>query len=468
MTGKQIAQLRGHESFIYSLASLPTGEIISAGEDRALKIWQGNECVQSITHPAISVWCVATCSANSDIVSGASDRIVRVFTKDEERQAALESIQAFEDSVRASSIPQQQLGDINKEKLPGPEFLQQKSGTKEGQVVMIREGNGNITAHQWSTAASQWISVGTVVDTQGSSGRKQDYMGQDYDYVFDVDIQEGAPPLKLPYNISQNPYEAATKFLQENELPMTYLDQVTNFITSNTQGAILGESDQAQEVGPDPFGIESRYRPGEVTSPASRAVPPPTQNRKLPQKTYLPIKQASVKQIQRKLLQINEKLVSDGDKDMALNPTDIQTLQSLIDYLEANRAERWELSTVIPSYLELVIRIVTTWSSAHQLPGLDLLRLLTAESPGVANYRGPGDETIVEVLKRSNVFENIDLVNNIMLAVRAFTNLFETVEGRALASSKFAEVYCTFLHFVRSLRVSLFSPFWRGDPDPAG
>lgn len=34
------------------------------------------------------------------------------------------------------------------------------------------------------------------------SGRKQLHDGKEYDYVFDVDIQEGAPPLKLPYNIS--------------------------------------------------------------------------------------------------------------------------------------------------------------------------------------------------------------------------------------------------------------------------
>ena len=34
------------------------------------------------------------------------------------------------------------------------------------------------------------------------SGRKQLYNGKEYDYVFDVDVQEGAPPLKLPYNVS--------------------------------------------------------------------------------------------------------------------------------------------------------------------------------------------------------------------------------------------------------------------------
>lgn len=171
-SGQPVTQLLGHESFIYSLACSPSGEIISSGEDRTVRIWKGNECIQTITHPAISVWSVAVCAENGDIVSGASDRIVRIFTRDPERAADAETTKLFEDSVRESSIPQQQLPEVNKEKLPGPEFLTQKSGTKEGQVVMIKELNGSVTAHQWSVGQQQWLNVGTVVDAVGSSGKK--------------------------------------------------------------------------------------------------------------------------------------------------------------------------------------------------------------------------------------------------------------------------------------------------------
>jgi phospholipase A-2-activating protein len=54
---------------------------------------------------------------------------------------------------------------------------------------------------QWSKAGSTWQQIGQVVDAIGS-GRKQLYEGKEYDYVFDVDVSEGVPPLKLPYNIS--------------------------------------------------------------------------------------------------------------------------------------------------------------------------------------------------------------------------------------------------------------------------
>ena len=48
---------------------------------------------------------------------------------------------------------------------------------------------------------NQWTKVGVVVDAVGS-GRKQLYQGKEWDYVFDVDVQDGVPPLKLPYNAS--------------------------------------------------------------------------------------------------------------------------------------------------------------------------------------------------------------------------------------------------------------------------
>lgn len=268
--GRQVGELVGHESFIYSLAYLPSGELVSSGEDRTVRIWKGTQCVQTIVHPAISVWSVATCAESGDIVTGASDKVTRIFSRDPERFGSQETISQFEESVKTSSIPQQQLGTINKEKLPGPGFLTQKSGTKDGQVQTILESDGSVTAHMWSASSQSWTSVGTVVDAVGSSGKKVDYLGKEYDYVFDVDIQEGAPALKLPYNLSQNPYEAATKFIHENELPITYLDQVANFITQNTQGASIGASQPYEET---------------PTTPAPRPEVPKV----LPQTAYLSI-----------------------------------------------------------------------------------------------------------------------------------------------------------------------------------
>lgn len=441
LDGKKVGELHGHENFIYSLVSLPSGELVSSSEDRTVRIWKGDECIQTITHPAISVWAVASCSQNGDIVSGASDRKVRIFSREKERQAEAETLRSFEDSVKSSSIPQQQMGDLNKEKLPGPEFLQKKSGTKEGQVVMIQETNGSVSAHQWSHGTQQWMNVGTVVDAVGSSGKKIDYLGKDYDYVFDVDIEDGKPPLKLPYNLSQNPYEAATRFIQDNELPITYLDQVAKFISNNTQGATLEQNSHSEPSGTDPWGTGSRYRPGEGSPVNPSATTPQLRRKVLPQSTYLSIKTANLRTILKKVSEINERLTSEGSKDITLNSSQFSLLENTVKSLEKALSSSTSPDSAVTDSIPLVLHIATSWPPADRLPGLDLLRLLTAVSPATATYRTPEGGTIIDALASSGVFDDQDRANNIMLAVRALSNLFETASGRDLADNSFEKLH---------------------------
>jgi phospholipase A-2-activating protein len=99
---------------------------------------------------------------NGDIVTGASDGVVRIFSEVEERWASPEDLKTFDDLVASQALPAQQVGDIKKSDLPGPEALgvpgthpfysyasQSHSclGQKPGEVKMIQ--NGSITeAHQ--------------------------------------------------------------------------------------------------------------------------------------------------------------------------------------------------------------------------------------------------------------------------------------------------------------------------------
>jgi phospholipase A-2-activating protein len=103
---------------------------------------------------------------------------------------------------------------------------------------------------QWNEADRAWVKIGEVVNAVGSA-RRQVYNGKEYDYVFDVDIYDGAPPLKLPYNNSENPYEVAQEFIHKHELPQDYLDQIANFIMQNAKNVVLGEKQQVSAA--DPF-----------------------------------------------------------------------------------------------------------------------------------------------------------------------------------------------------------------------
>ena len=58
--------------------------------------------------------------------------------------------------------------------------------------------------------------------------------------MFSVDFDESKPPVKLPYNRSEDPYVTAQRFLEENELPQSYLDTVAKFILQNVPDAGAG------------------------------------------------------------------------------------------------------------------------------------------------------------------------------------------------------------------------------------
>ena len=430
LNGTQVAQLNGHESFIYSLATLPSGELVSSGEDRTVRIWKDARCIQTITHPAISVWAVATCPKSGDIVSGASDNIVRVFSRDLERQATTQDIAAFENSVQASTIPQQQVGGVNKETLPGPDFLQNRSGTKEGQTQMIKEPDGSVTAHQWVSATQSWLKIGTVVDSASSSGRKTTFEGKDYDYVFDVQISDGGPTAKLPYNVSQNPYEAAMQFAGRNELSMETIDQIAKFIMDNTQGATLGPEQSG--AGPDAWGTESRYRPGESQTPAGQT--PAARPKILPQKTYLTIKTANLTTIFGKLKDFNEQFKKEGSDDLAVNEKEAVALEALRKPLEkalSGSAHDLSVKDVFPT----VLKMLADWPPAFRLPVLDLVRLLAASSAEFVS-----EPKVLDLLLSAG-FDDLDRPNNVMLAVRGLGNLFETGPGRDQMVARFDEIH---------------------------
>ena len=448
LDGRTVGELHGHENFIYSLAVLPSGELVSAGEDRTVRIWNNGQCTQVITHPAISVWTVAVCSDSGDIVTGASDKTVRIFTRTEAREAAPDAVVAFEDSVRASAIPQQALGGINKTDLPGPEFLTQKSGVKEGQVQMIKETNGNVTAYQWSTAANQWVMVGTVVDASGG-GTRISYNGNEYDYVFDVDIEDGKPPLKLPYNATQNPYEVARKFIDDNELPISYLDQVAQFIITNSQGASLGQS-QTSVPGSDPWGTESRYRPGEVGAPApSQPQPAASRPKMLPQTQYLSIASANLQTVRKKVEEFNQQLLADGRKDLTLNPSNLEVLAKTVQQLDVVSKNPGTSAPITSEGIETIIHMATNWPVNKRLPALDLLRLAAA-SEKTAQHTSSGGKTVVDILASSDTISASAPINNAMMAVRALANLFTHEAGRTIMDGEFDKVHDLVAPFITS------------------
>ncbi|MCI24817.1 phospholipase A-2-activating protein, partial [Trifolium medium] len=72
--------------------------------------------------------------------------------------------------------------------------------TSDGQTKVVREGDNGV-AYAWNMAEQKWDKIGEVVDGPEESNRPL-FDGVQYDYVFDVDIGDGMPIRKLPYNRS--------------------------------------------------------------------------------------------------------------------------------------------------------------------------------------------------------------------------------------------------------------------------
>ncbi|KAH9043072.1 WD40-repeat-containing domain protein [Lactarius pseudohatsudake] len=419
--GDVVHSFSAHTSFVYSLCTFPNGDGASGGEDRSLRIWRDAACLQTIVHPAISVWSVSA-MPNGDIVTGASDGVIRIFSEAEERWASPEDLKAFDDLVASQALPAQQVGDIKKSDLPGPEALG-VPGSKPGEVKMIQ--NGSITeAHQWDNTSHQWQKIGEVVDAVGS-GRRQLHDGKEYDYVFDVDIQDGVPPLKLPYNANENPFSAAQRFLEKNDLPLSYVDQVVQFIEKNTGGVNLGGNEEFV----DPFTGTTRYRPPGPTSsvpptsaysdpyPAdsrhisigSSAITPPVSSSSssfsdpftgpsryvpgststmsqpsaptvsvIPTSKALSFKQANVSAMQGKLYQFDQALRSEiSTSALAMYPDEIGHMEEAFTFLSKSIAGKSPTVKLTSAHVETVVQILNRWPASQRFPVIDLARLLS-------------------------------------------------------------------------------------------
>ncbi|XP_078070421.1 phospholipase A-2-activating protein isoform X6 [Mustelus asterias] len=359
----------GHTNYIYSLSVFPNGEdFVTTGEDRSLRIWKDGECTQTIRLPAQSIWSCCVLD-NGDVVVGSSDSIIRVFTEAEERTASAEEIQTFENELSSATIDPKtgDLGDININELPGREHLDEP-GTREGQTRLIRVED-SVQAYQWSVVDGRWIKIGDVVGSSGGTQKtsgKVLYEGKEFDYVFTIDINEGGPSMKLPYNITDDPWLVAHNFLQKNDLNPMFLDQVANFIIENTKGNTLGSTGTGFS---DPFTGSGRYIPGTgLGTGGTSGIDPFTGSGR-----YVPGSEpsnlapsAGGDPFTGKLKELNERTSA----EQKLSEDDLQMLEKFLSIVSTPSA----LETPTSQQLEILWK-AAQWPEDIVFPVLDILRL---------------------------------------------------------------------------------------------
>ncbi|EMD38180.1 hypothetical protein CERSUDRAFT_82424 [Gelatoporia subvermispora B] len=443
MEGDTVYTLTGHTSFVYSISVLPNGDIVSGGEDRTVRIWREGECAQTIVHPAISVWTVSA-MPNGDIVSGCSDGSVRIFSATESRWAPAPQLQNYDEQVAAQAISLEEAG-IRKEDLPGVEALSQP-GTKPGEIKMVRRGE-IVESHQWDSANFSWQKIGEVVGA-APSGKKTVYEGKEYDYVFDVDVQEGVPPFKLPYNVTENPYNAAQRFLQAHDLPMTYIDEVVKFIEKNTAGVTIGPSSPQYA---DPFTGASRYQPpprsaGSGTSDfmdpftgssryrASSNPAPKPPAATLPVRTPLFFRQANVSAMQSKLYQFDQSLRNEiSTSSYSMYPQELNLIDESFVYLTQAVAHPLSppATPLSANHVDAIVQVLERWPAGPLFPLMDLSRLIIGFCPDA--YADPAVRSrLITALFKAAEWNDPwsqplpkQRETNTLFLIRAFANMFQ-------------------------------------------
>ncbi|XKL66639.1 hypothetical protein PGB90_010059 [Kerria lacca] len=419
-TGDCLDILYGHPNFIYSIY-VREDFFVSSGEDRCLMLWSQGK-YQTISLPAQSVWAVAVLS-NNDVVTGSSDGVIRIFTVDEKRKADEETLLTFQNEVNALNMKSEQfIGGIRVSDLPGPETLEEE-GTKEGQTKIVRV-NGEIICYSWSLADKKWNKLGNVVGgsggTQETSGKVL-FEGKEYDFVFNVDIEDGKQPLKLPYNKTEDPWSVAQAFIHKHQLPQAYLEQVANFIINNSKRENVTVSSAPPEF-TDPLTGSNRYIPeesmeinngdGDPFTGSNRYLPNETnisnrqKNNFFPQTSYIRFDQGNLIQILDKLIAFNNNI---EDAMLKFSEQELSNVSKLANLQNAN----YSAETID------VLKKLLSWPKNCLFPVLDILRLAVRNH--TINATICSDKYIFGYLK-DNLLPDSPIANQ-MLTMRTLCNM---------------------------------------------
>lgn len=436
VNGEVLLEMIGHTAIVYCVAAHMSGDVASGSEDCFTKIWKNGMCCQSIQHPGC-VWDVKFLP-NGDLITACSDGVARIWTKSPPRFASPDEMEAYESQVVAWRSQTKMVGGVKVKDLPGMEALKQP-GTKNGQTKIIREGDNGV-AYSWNAKEFQWDKVGEIVDGPGNFDNRPTLNGQQHDYVFDVDIGDGEPTRKLPYNRGDNPYIVADQWLLHENLPLTYRQQIVEFILQNTgqNAPVINTSFSDPYTGGNAY--VPQQQPPWMNGLSASSGSSSTQSHTLkhiPKKGMLLFDAAQYDGIMRKLESFNSSLAAEeGKRDLALNELELSKLHATMSILKDG--SHYHTSTLTDENIMPLRKLLVLWPTSILFPALDILRIVLLHPEGAtlfARYAENGKDILIESLQRAAESPAIDA--NQLMGVRLAVNCFRhSVLRRWIASNR--------------------------------
>lgn len=414
LTGQILMEMIGHTSLVYSVDAHSSGIVASGSEDCFLKIWRDGTCIQSIEHPGC-VWDVKFLK-NGDIVTACSDGTVRIWTLRSDSICDPLELEAFGLEISQYKASRKKVGGYNLMDLPGLEALQ-VPGTKDGQTKVIREGDNGV-AYSWNSKEYKWDKIGEIVDGPGEGASNQVLDGTHYDYVFDVDIGDGEPIRKLPYNRTDNPYTVADKWLLQESLPLSYRQQIVDFILQNS-----GQRDFSFDPSfRDPYTGSNAYVPGEPS--ISQGVGTAPSFKHIPKVGMLFFDSAQLDGILKKITEFNSALATDVEKSLSLSELELSRLAAIVKVLKDT--SHYHCSSFADVDILLLLKLLKSWPIPMLFPVIDILRMIVLHPDGASllhKHMESGNDVLMEILVKATTAP--PQTPNLLTIVRAITNLFK-------------------------------------------
>ncbi|KAE9549992.1 hypothetical protein FO519_006792 [Halicephalobus sp. NKZ332] len=410
-------------------ASMETGviEIFSIGLDYSL------HPVTSLMIPNETAWSVTT-MPNNDLVVGAADGNCYVFTWTKDRIAPQEIMDAFlvsMDSYIASHAKAREDNEFVTIKVAlddGPANLELKyqKGT-DPSVAAENFIRGNNLPMSYLNEVTEYIkanipeaaryetdmAVKSRLRADASGREKTVVNGEDFDYAFDVKLDDGRMA-KLAYNVGEDPVFAAQRFVETYNLPISSVSKIANllrvqipklagFATSGNADPLTGGSSYTTASSSnnvnggsfqDPLTGSGRYIPGATTEQMPIASLPLDRKRPrgilVPLAKYVVFGEPAVGKAVERLRHVN----ASQEPNLKLDDEQIQALEILMKEPSSNIAQ------IHVSALEKGL----SWLGEALIPLLDALRI------GILN------EVIANKFCRSNGRQTFEKLVNVLIS----------------------------------------------------
>eukprot|EP00298_Acanthocystis_sp_HF-20_P017086 c21662_g1_i1.p1 GENE.c21662_g1_i1~~c21662_g1_i1.p1 ORF type:complete len:726 (+),score=228.77 c21662_g1_i1:218-2179(+) len=258
--------------------------------------------------------------------------------------------------------------------------------------------------------------------------------GKEFDFVFDVDVQEGCEPLKIGFNRGDDPWAVSKQFVLKHKLEKEYLPQIVEFLTQN-----VGPHNIALPSS-DPITGGSRYIPPTTTTtqqtiPSSSSSTPlrkdpltgdggyhgktiNSQNiasRFFPLQDYIVFDSGNLKEMKKKIFEFNKQVENSVD-------------ENILEQITEAICNPTEFTSFPPNYSQILLTLLR-WPSDKMIPVLDLFRLIVRnnECQQLVIDNEEGNFIFSQILSYSTADKTTP---QRMLSFRFLSNLFPNILSR--------------------------------------